>query len=118
MNPHPMEVSSEPAPALAHIDHIDHSDRIDDTVRLPLALSARMANIMFTAQVQVAYAYANDARQSAERAITNLEGSWPATPVRELLLNAYRAQAQSAEAMARNLLAGARRRCGLAYAQY
>jgi hypothetical protein len=90
---------------------------LDDTVRRPLAMSSRMANILFTAQVQMSYACAVNARDSAQRSVANIEATWPASPVRDLMLNAYRAQAQSAEVLAAELLAGARRRCGLAFAQ-
>jgi hypothetical protein len=83
---------------------------------LPLALSARVANIVYTAQVQMAYACADDARQSAERSIANIEGSWMAPPVRQLLLNVYRSQADAAAHLAEQVLANARQRCGLAYA--
>jgi hypothetical protein len=86
--------------------------------RLPLALSARVTNIVYTAQVQVAYACASQARQSAERAIASIEASLPASPLREMLLNLYRAQKDSADAMAQQLLENARQRCGLAYANY
>jgi len=83
---------------------------------LPLALSARVTNIVYTAQVQVGYACASQARQSAERAIASIEASLPDSPLREMLLNLYRAQKSSAEAMAQQLLENARRRCGLAFA--
>jgi hypothetical protein len=86
--------------------------------RAPAALGARVANIVYTAQVQMAYACANQARQSAERSIESIETSWPASPLREMLLNVYRAQARSADSIAQELLAGARRRCGLAFANY
>jgi hypothetical protein len=81
------------------------------------AFGARVANIVMTAQVQVAYAYAMDACTRAHNSTECVERSWPDTPVRELVLNIYRAQEQSAQAVARGVLAGARRRCGLAFAQ-
>jgi len=87
-------------------------------LQAPLALSARVANIVYTAQVQVAYACANQARQSAERSIASIEANWPSSPLREWLLNIYRTQARSAEAMGQELLASARRRCGLAFASH
>lgn len=91
---------------------------LSPATQAPVALGARVANIFYTAQVQLAYACASQARQSAERSIASIEASWPASPLRELLLNVYRAQARSAESMGQQLLAGARRRCGLAYANY
>lgn len=85
---------------------------------LGLGLGKRVANIVLTAQVQLAYACAVDARERALRTCEGIEKSWPATPVRALVLEGYRAQAQSAARMAREVLAGAQRRCGLAFARY
>ena len=82
-----------------------------------LGLGKRVANIVLTAQVQLAYACAVDARDRALRACDRIENSWPATPVRELVLDGYRAQAQSAARMARDVLTGAQGRCGLAFAR-
>lgn len=85
--------------------------------RMPVALGKRIANIVLTAQVQFAYACAMDARQRAERASSCIQGTWPATPLRELLLDVYRAQAATADAVASGVLARARERCGLAFAR-
>ncbi len=85
---------------------------------LGLGLGKRVANIVLTAQVQLAYACAMDARDRALRACEGIEKSWPASPVRALVLDGYRAQARSAARMARDVLAGAQRRCGLAFARY
>jgi hypothetical protein len=117
MNQNSSAFATEPGSADPHSSHHGAASA-DETLRLPLALSARMANIVYTAQVQMSYACAANARKSAERSIASIEATWPASPVRELLLNTYRAQAQSAELLEHELLAGARRRCGLAYAQY
>jgi hypothetical protein len=107
MNPNSLGFTTEPtAPRV----------RADETIRLPMVLSARVANLVMTAQVQLAYACAIDARSSAERALESMERSWPDTPVRQMLQDLYRAQAQSADLLARNVLAGARSRCGLAFA--
>ncbi len=83
---------------------------------LPMALGSRVANIALTAQVQMAYACATAARARAQQAAACIEESWPPTPIRSLVLDAYRAQAQSADQLARDILAGARKRCGLAFA--
>jgi len=83
---------------------------------LPHALGSRVTNIVLNAQVQVAYACAVDARNRAQRAGACIEQSWPDTPVRRLVLDVYRAQAQSADVVAGAVLQGARRRCGLAFA--
>jgi hypothetical protein len=89
---------------------------LDATVRLPVALGSRLANIVYTAQVQLAYGCADDARHSAERSIARLESSWLAAPVRDLLVEVYRSQADAAARMADQVLANARKRCGLAFA--
>jgi hypothetical protein len=115
MNPNSLAYATEPGFADPQTTQTGAS--LDETVRLPLAMSARMANILFTAQVQMSYACAVNARQSAERSLASIEATWPDSPVRELLRNAYRAQARSAEVLAQDLLASARRRCGLAYAR-
>ncbi len=116
MNPISTEFAMEPNSAAHLTSH--PVPNVDDTVRLPLALGARVANILYTTQFQMAYACAINARKSAERAIASIEASWPASPIRELTLDIYRAQARSADAMAHEVLAGARRNCGLAFAQY
>jgi len=92
--------------------------RAPNPLGLGLELGKRVANIVLTAQVQLAYACAVDARDRALRACEDIEKSWPATPVRALVLDGYRAQAQSAARIAREVLAGAQRRCGLAFARY
>ena len=83
---------------------------------LPLVLGSRVANIVLNAQVQAAYACAVAARSRAQSAAACIERSWPDTPIRGLVIDIYRAQAQSADAMAHEVLEGARRRCGLAFA--
>ena len=106
MNTHTLEMPFEPTQA-------------DAPALPPLAeIGARVANIVMTAQVQVAYACAVEASARARRAGECIERSWADTALRELVLNGYRAQEQSADALARSVLAGARRRCGLAFAQY
>jgi hypothetical protein len=94
--------------------------RTDPATRMPAQCvdwsARRIANIVLTAQVQLAYACAQDARECAQNAARCVEGSWPATPLRELVVGAYRRQARSAETIADDVLAGARQRCGLAYA--
>ena len=86
--------------------------------QLPVSLGQRVANIALTAHVQFAYACAQDAQARALRAVTTIERSWPDTPLRTLVLDAYRAQANTAAGMARKVLENARRRCGLAYARF
>ena len=105
MKAYPLDL---PAPVQAPASALD----------LPLLLGKRVANIVLTAQVQLAYACAIDAQERANRARDCIEKSWPATPVRALVLDGYRAQAQSAGRMAREVLESARRRCGLAFARY
>ncbi len=83
---------------------------------LPLALGSRVTNIVLNAQVQAAYACAVAARSRAQGAAQCIERTWPDTPVRRLVLDIYRAQAQSADEMAHEVLEAARRRCGLAFA--
>lgn len=107
MNPHAIDSAGAQKAA---------GSQLDQAVRLPLALRSRMANIAYTAQVQMAYACAANARSCAERSIADIEACWPATPLREMVLSAYRSQARSAEAMAAKVLRDARRVCGLAYA--
>jgi len=89
-----------------------------NSLPLPLAFGKRVANIALTAQVQFAYACAMDAQSQALSAGERIEKAWPATPLRDLVVKAYRAQAQSAERIAGNVLAGARQRCGLAFARF
>jgi len=108
VNPNPIESLAELPPAMA---------QVRAPTPLGLAFGARVANIAMTAQVQVAYACAMEARARAQRTTQWLQRSWPDTPVRQLMLSIYRAQEQSANALARDVLAGARRRCGLAFAR-
>ncbi len=108
MNPQPLAISDELAV---------RAPRAQAAVSLPQALGARLANIVLTAQVQLAYACAMDARSRALRTIDCITGSWPDTPVRRLVLDVYRSQARSADVVASDVLAGARRRCGLAFAK-
>jgi hypothetical protein len=75
-----------------------------------------MANVMLTAQVQIAYACAVAASQNAARAADCIERAWPDTPLRALVARAYREQASQRAQAARDVLARARRTCGLAYA--
>ncbi|HUD24693.1 MAG TPA: hypothetical protein VMQ45_03350 [Burkholderiaceae bacterium] len=84
---------------------------------LPYPLAARIANVALTAQVQMAYALAIAASENAERAATCIERTWPDTPVRSLVVQAYRIQARRRQDAARDVLARARQRCGLAYAR-
>lgn len=84
---------------------------------LPAVMGARAANIVLTAQFQVAYACAMGAAARARRARTYIESAWPATPVRQIVVDIYRAQEQSAESVASDVLVNARQRCGLAFAR-
>jgi hypothetical protein len=84
---------------------------------LPHRLAARMVNAVLTAQVQVAYACATAAARNAAQAADCVERSWPDTPLRTLFAQGLRARAREREDAARNVLAGARRSCGLAYAR-
>jgi len=87
----------------------------------PIALSyqvaARMANVAWTAQVQIAHACAIAAGESAERTAACIEQAWPNTPLRLLVVQAYRAQARVRRDAAGQVLARARKRCGLAFAR-
>jgi len=97
----------------------------DESVRLlaekpagPMTLlGSRIANIALTAQVQLAYACAEQTRERAQRAAQCIQRTWPDSPVRRLVLDIYRSQAQSAEVLAREVLRAARQRCGLAFAR-
>jgi hypothetical protein len=84
---------------------------------LPYQLAARMANVVLTAQVQISYACAIAASENAARAAECIEQTWPDTPLRSLAAGAYRAQARARAQAARDVLARARRHCGLAYAR-
>jgi len=83
-----------------------------------LVLGRRVANIALTAQVQLAYGCAIEAQQRAQQAGERIRQTWPATPLRALVLDAYRLQARSAANLANSVLAGARQRCGLAFARW
>ena len=83
----------------------------------PYQWAARIANVAWTAQVQIAYACAVAASENAESAAASVERAWPDTPLRSLVVQAYRAQARERGNAAREVLARARRRCGLAYAR-
>jgi hypothetical protein len=80
-------------------------------------VAARMTNVALTAQVQIAYAYASVASENAERAAVCIEQAWPDTPLRSLVVQAYRDRALERKGAARDVLARARRWCGLAYAR-
>jgi len=80
-------------------------------------VAARITNVALTAQVQIAYGYAVAAGENAERAARCIERTWPDTPLRSLVARAYRAQARARKDVAREVLARARERCGLAYAR-
>ena len=105
MNAHPLDLQLPLAPQASPLE-------------LGRELGKRVTNIVLTAQVQLAYACAMQAQERAERARHCIEKTWPATPVRDLVLDGYRAQAQSAGRLAREVLDGAQRRCGLAFARY
>jgi hypothetical protein len=87
----------------------------------PLTLSyqvaARVTNVALTAQVQIAYACAIAASENAERAAVCIEQAWPDTPLRKLVVQAYRDRAHERQGAAHEVLARARRWCGLAYAR-
>ena len=74
-------------------------------------------NVALTAQVQMAHSYAIAASENAERAADCIEQTWPDTPLRSMVVEAYRAQARERLQAAADVLARARRRCGLAYAR-
>ncbi|SPE22822.1 hypothetical protein SBBP1_180007 [Burkholderiales bacterium] len=107
-------MNPQPPPILPQAQ--DQAAQAQEAMSLPRALGSRVANIVLNAQVQVAYTCAVEARNRAQRATACIERSWPDTPVRRLVLDIYRAQAQSADAVAHGVLEGARRRCGLAFA--
>jgi len=83
-----------------------------------VVLGRRVANIALTAQVQFAYSCAIEAQQRAQLAGERIQQTWPATPLRALVLDAYRLQARSAASLAKSVLSGARQRCGLAFARW
>jgi hypothetical protein len=83
---------------------------------LPYHLVARMVNSALTAQIQIAYACAIAASETAERTAAYIEQSWPDTPMRSLVAQAYRSRARERAQAANDVLVRARRHCGLAYA--
>jgi len=87
------------------------------TVPMALALRARVANLALTAQVQMAYACTQQAHESTCQSIARIEQTWPDTPLRKLVLQVYRAQADCTRMMECDILASARRNCGLAFAR-
>jgi hypothetical protein len=86
-------------------------------VALPYHMAARLMNVALTAQVQIAYAYAVAASENAEHTASCIEQAWPDTPMRSLVVGAYRARARERREAAGDVLARARRRCGLAFAR-
>ena len=84
---------------------------------LPYHLVARIANVALTAQIQMAHACAIAASENAEHAAACIERAWPDTPLRSMVVQAYRAQARERLQAAGDVLARARRRCGLAFAR-
>jgi hypothetical protein len=86
-------------------------------VALPYHVAARIVNVALTAQVQMAHACAIAASENAERAADCIEQTWPHTPLRSMVVGAYRAQARERLQAAGEVLARARRRCGLAFAR-
>ena len=91
--------------------------RRQDAVALPFHLVARIANVALTAQIQVAHACAIAASENAEHTAACIERTWPDTPMRSIVVQAYRAQARERSQAAGDVLARARRRCGLAFAR-
>jgi hypothetical protein len=81
------------------------------------AFASRMANVALTAQVQFSYACAVAAGAHAERTAVYIENSWPDTPLRTLVVAAYRAQLKQSQLAASGILQKARERCGLAFAR-
>jgi hypothetical protein len=75
-----------------------------------------MANAALTAQVQFDYAVATAASESAAHAADWIERAWPQSPLRAMAVSVFRSQARERAQAARNVLARARRQCGLAYA--
>jgi hypothetical protein len=103
-----------PAPGLPWVSG---SSALALSYPLPYQLAARMTNVALTAQVQIGYACAIAASESAERAAACTERAWPDTPLRALVVQSYRALARERQAAAREVLARARKSCGLAYAR-
>jgi len=86
-------------------------------IALSYRLAARIANVALTAQVQIAHACAVAAGENAERAAECIEKAWPDTPLRALVVQAYREQARNRRQAADAVLVRARRNCGLAFAR-
>jgi len=107
-----IDLKNPPAAWLAN------NDGAANPMLLPYRLAARLANVAMTAQVQIAYAVATAGSDSAQRAAARIEQTWPDTPLRSLVMQAYRAQARHREQAARDVLARARECCGLAYARW
>ena len=105
---------------MTYIPRASPSAALRNALLTPLAASgsmgSRMANMVLTAQVQVAYECAHCARDSALRAAAHVIETWPDTPLRTIVLGAYKAQVDAAEAAMHDVLARARRTCGLAFA--
>jgi len=80
------------------------------------AAAARIANVALTAQVQFAYNCATAAAAHAQRAADYVETMWPDTPLRTMVVAAYRVQLLKSEQAALAVLRHARERCGLAFA--
>jgi hypothetical protein len=93
--------------------------RRPDAVALPYSyyLVARIVNVALTAQIQVAHACAIAASENAEHTAACIERAWPDTPLRSMVVQAYRARARERLQAAGDVLARARRRCGLAFAR-
>jgi hypothetical protein len=85
-------------------------------IALPYHLVARMVNAALTAQIQIAYACAIATSETAERTASYIEQTWPETPMRSLVAQAYRSRARERARAASEVLARARQYCGLAYA--
>ena len=105
---------------MTYIPRASPAAALRNALLTPLAASgsmgSRMANMVLTAQVQVAYECAICARDSALRATAHVIDTWPDTPLRTIVLGAYKAQVDAAEAAMHDVLARARRTCGLAFA--
>lgn len=86
-------------------------------VASPYHLVARIVNMALTAQIQVAHGCAIAASENAEHTAACIERAWPDTPLRSMVVQAYRAQARERLQAAGDVLARARRRCGLAFAR-
>jgi hypothetical protein len=92
-------------------------DMRESLLEATMPAAARMTNVALTAQVQIAYACATAAVKQAERAAACIERSWPDTPLRTIVVGAYRSQACQSRNAQQAILRQARRRCGLAFAR-